>query len=158
MTGTDTGSGRGEGWVVAQFPLVGLALLAPRLGPPWPSRLARFGRLLGSALLTAGGGFAATGLRDLGANLTPLPKPKDDATLVRDGVYGVVRHPIYSGICLLTAGWALLTANTTRLALTGAVLAFFDAKANREEAWLRARFPDYAAYQREVKKLLPWLY
>ncbi len=51
-----------------------------------------------------------------------------------------------------------MTANTTRLALAGVVLLFFDAKARREEAWLVEKYSAYAAYRREVRKLLPGLY
>jgi protein-S-isoprenylcysteine O-methyltransferase Ste14 len=152
------GTGRGEGWVVAQFPLFGLAVQAPHLGPAWPRALARSGRLAGLPLLAAGAYLAARGLLDLGASFTPLPKPKDDARLVREGAYRIVRHPIYAGATLGALGWALLTANTTRLALAGVVLLFFDAKAHREEAWLVEKYPAYAAYRREVRKLLPGLY
>ncbi|MBK8233228.1 MAG: hypothetical protein IPK72_22280 [Candidatus Eisenbacteria bacterium] len=35
---------------------------------------------------------------------------------------------------------------------------FIEAKVRREEAWLRERFPDYAAYQRRVRKLIPFVY
>ena len=151
-------TGRGEGWVVVQFPLYGLAVLAPHLGPAWPRVLDRSGRLASLPLLAAGVYLFGRGLLDLGASFTPLPKPKDDARLVREGAYRVVRHPIYAGATLAALGWALLTANTTRLALAGVVLLFFDAKARREEAWLVEKYPAYAAYRREVRKLLPGLY
>ena len=151
-------AGRGEGWVVAQFPLYGLAVRAPHLGPAWPRALALSGRLAGFPLLAAGAYLLARGLIDLGASFTPLPKPKDDARLVREGAYRIVRHPIYAGLIVAALGWALLTANTTRLALAAVVLLFFDAKARREEAWLMEKYPEYAAYRREVRKLLPGLY
>ena len=151
-------TGRGEGWVVAQFPLYGLAVRAPHLGPAWPRLLARCGRLAGLPLLAAGAYLVARGVLDLGASFTPLPKPKDDARLVREGAYRIVRHPIYAGLILAALGWALLTANTTRLALAGVVLLFFDAKARREEAWLLEKYPAYATYRREVRKLVPGLY
>ena len=151
-------AGRGEGWVVAQFPLFALAVLAPRLGPAWPRALIRTGRLAGLPLAAAGAYLVARGVADLGASFTPLPKPKDRAPLVREGVYRLVRHPIYAGVILAALGRALLTANSTRLALAGVLLLFFDAKARREEVWLVEKFPEYAAYRREVRKLLPGLY
>ena len=150
--------GSGVGWVVAQVPLCGLALLAPRIGPRWPRGLARPSRVAGASLLAAGAFLVARGAVDLGPNLTPLPTPRGDATLVQDGVYGVVRHPIYDGVVLGALGWSLLTANTTRLLLAGALLAFFDAKARYEEARLLARFPEYARYREAVARLLPGIY
>ena len=154
--GPDEGTGdRGEAWVAAQFALFGAVVLAPRVGPPLPRVLAPPLRSLGAILLATGGALMLRGVVDLGANFTPLPRPKDTAALVRDGVYARVRHPIYSGICLLGFGWAALTANPTRLLLAVGLAPFFNAKANREEAWLLERFPEYARYREEVGKLLP---
>src|ERR671932_623145 len=104
MAGTDAGvgAGRGEGWVIAQFPLARLAYLAPRLGPEWPRSLVWFGRATGFPLLAAGTYLFARGLLDLGASFTALPKPKEHARLVREGAYRIVRHPIYAGATLAT--------------------------------------------------------
>jgi protein-S-isoprenylcysteine O-methyltransferase Ste14 len=33
-----------------------------------------------------------------------------------------------------------------------------DAKARREELWLRARYPAYDEYARRVKRLIPYVY
>ena len=147
---------RGEAWVIGQFLLLGLLLVVPRRGPAWPRWLVVLGRLVGLPLI--GGGLALTGIAfgNLGPNLTALPKPKDDSTLVRDGLYKSVRHPIYCGMLLLAYGVVALTGSTSRLAVATALLALLDAKASREETWLLERYPDYAAYRREVPKLLPW--
>lgn len=154
----DDDRGRGGGWVVAQFALIVLVLLAPRRGPAWPRGLARLSRLVALPLLAGGGYLAYRAVDDLGPNLTPFPKPKADAELVRDGAYAIVRHPIYGAIVLLAGGWALLSASTTRLSCAAGLVALFQAKAAREEAWLLERFPDYAAYREEVPKLLPRLW
>ena len=150
LSGPD--GGRGEAWTVAQFALFGVLLVAPDAGPHWPRALSLTGRLIGVSLLASGGYLVLRGMTDLGPSFTPLPRPKDDAALVRAGVYGWVRHPIYLGAVLTGFGWAALTASTTRQLLAGGLLALLNAKADREEAWLLARFPEYAAYRAEVKK------
>jgi protein-S-isoprenylcysteine O-methyltransferase Ste14 len=33
-----------------------------------------------------------------------------------------------------------------------------EVKSRREERWLREKFPEYAAYQRRVRRLIPFLY
>jgi protein-S-isoprenylcysteine O-methyltransferase Ste14 len=33
-----------------------------------------------------------------------------------------------------------------------------DAKARREERWLRRQFPDYARYEQRVRRYMPWIY
>ncbi len=149
---------RGGGWVIAQFALLALILVVPRRGPAWPRALTWPTRTLGLAALSGGVRLLARAGGDLGANLTPFPRPKPDAELVRDGVYGIVRHPIYSAFVLLAGGWALLTTNPPRLMLTAALVALLNAKAAREETWLLARFPDYAAYRAAVPKLFPRLW
>lgn len=149
---------RGEWWVVAQGVLFVAAAIAPKRHEPWPRRMRRVGKMAGVPLALAGLGLTAAGFRALGENLTALPHPKDDATLVRDGVYAIDRHPIYGGIVLTTLGTGLATANTTRTLLGGVMALFFDAKARREEAWLIEKFSDYPAYRRTVKKLIPFVY
>lgn len=59
------------------------------------------GVLIGGAGLLLG----LAGLGSLGRkNLSPFPHPKRGATLVEDGVYAMVRHPIYGGVSLGALG------------------------------------------------------
>lgn len=146
---------RGGWWVVGQFILLGLVAFLPRREPRWPRPLVWGGRIIALPLLSVGGWLVASAPSALGANLTPFPRPQPMATLVREGIYAEVRHPIYGGFILLACGWALLTTNALRLGAAGALVALFTAKARREEAWLNERFPDYAAYQDEVPRFLP---
>lgn len=98
------------------------------------------------------------GLGGLGRNLTILPRPKDDSRLVTDGPYRIVRHPIYCGVILGSLGWALLWASPFRALLAIGLFLFFDIKSRREETWLRHRYPGYAAYARQTRKLIPFIY
>ncbi len=147
---------RGEGWVIGQF-VIGAAILGATFFtrvqvPPWV-------QLLGGALLVSGGILAAMGVLQLGSNLTPFPKPKTgDHALVTAGVYGIVRHPIYSGIGLGALGWTLWWGTLLGIALAILLFIWFDLKARREEKWLVEKYPNYRAYQARVKKLIPFLY
>lgn len=149
---------RGEGWVIGQMLLSGVAILAPQRGPTWPRLLRWLARPLGLGAIFGGVWVLRQAFGDLGENLTPLPHPKDDSVLVREGIYAQVRHPIYSGAILGTVGWALLTTNTPRLCFAGLLAALFKAKSLREEVWLEERYPEYAAYKEEVPGLLPGLW
>jgi protein-S-isoprenylcysteine O-methyltransferase Ste14 len=106
----------------------------------------------------AGAALMVPGLLQLGRHLTALPRPKPDAVLVQNGAYGVVRHPLYSGAVFVLLGGGLATARLARVAIAIGALAFFDAKARREERWLVEQFAEYGAYRRRVRKLIPWLY
>ena len=149
---------RGGGWLLVQFPLVALAAILGRVGPRLPAPLGKVARPVGFGLIAAGATFFVAGLMTLGRNLTPFPRPKDNATLVRTGPYRVVRHPVYAGGILLSLGHTLWHGRLLGLLGTAALLAFLDAKASREEQWLAQQFPEYPAYRRETKKLVPGLY
>jgi protein-S-isoprenylcysteine O-methyltransferase Ste14 len=156
-----TGTGRGAGWVAGQLVLFAAIICVPRdlLGlPAWPEPLRRAGLYAGVLLGLLGVGIAGLGVRDLGTNLTSFPRPRERGTLVQEGLYGLVRHPIYCGVLLAALGWSLARASTVALLLTLALGLFFDRKAAVEERWLAARFPEYTAYRKRVKKLIPWLY
>jgi protein-S-isoprenylcysteine O-methyltransferase Ste14 len=146
---------RGEGWFLIQLALFALIVAAARLGT-WP--LPGWLVALGAALLAAGGVFGTLGLLALGRNLSPFPKPIAGGQLVTTGVYGIVRHPIYTGLILGTLGWSLLMRAPAGLALFVALFVFFDLKSRREETWLLESYPDYRAYRARVKKLIPWVY
>jgi protein-S-isoprenylcysteine O-methyltransferase Ste14 len=102
--------------------------------------------------------FLGRSLFDLGQNLTPLPHPKDDGQLVKTGVYGIVRHPLYSGVVCLALAYASWQMSWVHLVGAIVLFLFFDAKARKEEVWLTEKFPDYANYIISVKKLIPWIY
>jgi protein-S-isoprenylcysteine O-methyltransferase Ste14 len=146
---------RGEWFVVAQAVLMIGALLAPLLdAQPITSLTSALGGLLGAAGLT----FVVLGSLRLGRNLSPFPKPLKGGTLVRNGVFALVRHPIYTGFILLMFGWSLMWRSLAALVGALLLLAFFDIKARREERWLAAAFTDYSEYRQRVRKLIPFVY
>lgn len=152
---------RGEWYVVVQVLLLGLVAVSP-LGdaafPAWPATGAGIARWIGACLLVVATVIFLAGAFHLGRNLTPLPHPKEEANLVESGIYGLIRHPLYSGLIGLSLGWALFMASTLTLLSAALVLIFFEFKTRREERWLMAKFPAYVAYRRRVRKFMPWVY
>jgi protein-S-isoprenylcysteine O-methyltransferase Ste14 len=116
------------------------------------------GHVAAAALMSAGATAALSGSVMLGKCLSPFRKPSAQARLIRRVAYAVVRHPVYAGLISLSLGWACLwgSASGATLALFQAV--FLDAKARREERWLREKFPDYGQYAAKVRRLIPWIY
>jgi len=148
-------------FVVAQLGLLAAIALGPRtLGPgtDWPSPWSAASVALGAALGLAGGMLALAGALHLGRNLTPFPRPRADAVLVRSGAYRIVRHPIYGGLILMAFGWALWVHGGLTLLYALALLVLLDVKTRHEERWLVAKFDDYRDYQRRVRRLVPFLY
>ena len=144
-------------FVVVQFILL-IALVLWRDPVGWP-------RLELPALLAMGFALRWLGLLvllvaglGLGRNLTALPKPKSDGSLVTTGLYALVRHPIYAGLLAFAFGLALERGSLVSLLLSVALLVLLEFKSRREEAWLLERFPEYAAYQKRVRKFVPGVY
>jgi len=152
---------RGEWYVVVQAILFVFIGIGPRTLPgvaAWGPQYAVVGTWLGLAMMIAGAGLSVAGVLRLGGNLTALPYPKDDSVLVDTGPYAIVRHPIYSGLVIGAFGWGLWLNSWLTLGFAFGLFVLFDLKLRREERWLRQRYPEYAAYQKRVKKLLPWVW
>jgi protein-S-isoprenylcysteine O-methyltransferase Ste14 len=153
---------RGEGWVALQIVAILGVAISPRLGPRieiGPSVEQLVG-VLGLALL-AGGllliFLAASALGRLGA-FTVFPRPLEDGSLVRTGPFRLVRHPVYAGLIASGIGTVLSQRTPSTLVATAVLFVILDLKRRREEAWLAERYPEYAAYRRQVKALIPFVY
>jgi protein-S-isoprenylcysteine O-methyltransferase Ste14 len=148
--------GRGEGWVAGQIALLAAIVLTPPALAALP-RLPNWCVPIGVIVGLAGGAIGLAGVRGLGENLTPFPKPKEDATLIQSGIYSLVRHPIYAGLFVAACGFGLARRSIPSLILSLILALFFDQKARREERWLIAKFPEYQSYQTKVRgRILPF--
>jgi protein-S-isoprenylcysteine O-methyltransferase Ste14 len=151
-------SGRGGGWVVAQFVLIGVCIAAAWAPVDWPSGIQDGLSVLGALLALAGATVAVAASRALGRGLTPFPHPVRGAPLVDTGPYRLVRHPIYFGGLLFFAGWSLW-AGPVALAVAAALGVLWAKKAALEERHLLAAHPGYADYASRVRRrLVPGVY
>ena len=153
---------RGEYWVVAQGMAIALFVLLPVYRPSWlifpTSNWLYLSWGIATAIALAALIFLLKGLLDLGQQLTPLPYPKEEGQLVQTGVYSLVRHPLYSGVILLSLSWAIFQLSLSHLIGVIFLFVLLNTKASREEVWLAEKYPDYADYRTKVKKLIPWVY
>jgi protein-S-isoprenylcysteine O-methyltransferase Ste14 len=138
--------------------LLGLAYLLP-VGAYWPEALPQTPGWVAVLAIGLGLFMGGNGLWQIREHLSPFPSPKAHAQLVTDGAYALVRHPIYTGIVLILAGYALYTSHAYRLAITGLLLLLFYFKSGYEERKLQAMFSEYRWYKKRVGRLwprLPW--
>jgi protein-S-isoprenylcysteine O-methyltransferase Ste14 len=113
---------------------------------------------LSVALVVTGLGFAVAARLHLGSNWSGVVTLKDDHALIRSGPYGLVRHPIYTGVLLALLGSAMARGDWRGLLGLLLIAASFLRKIAIEERWLAEQFSgDYARYQRDVPALIPRL-
>ena len=98
--------------------------------------------------------------RALGRNWSVTLEVRESHKLVTDGVYGRVRHPMYTAFWLWAVAQALLLPNWVA-GLSGLVgfgtLYFF--RVGQEERLMIEAFGDaYRAYMGRTARLIPWLY
>lgn len=129
----------------------GLARGAPDYAGAFPGQL-------WAAALIAGAGLAID-LVSIGAffkrktTVNPLTPAKTNA-LVIDGLYRFSRNPMYLGLLMILAGWALYLGNILNVALLGLfVWAINELQIKPEEKALREKFgADYDAYCKRVRR------
>lgn len=149
---------RGEGWVALQSIVIAGIVVCAVLGPGWPHGGEPWLRIAGFLLIAIGLAMFVAATVTLGRSLTPLPRPRDDATLRHTGLYARVRHPIY-GALLVTGVGVSLDRSPLVFAPTAVLAVVFTLKSIREEAWLTERYPGYADYRRATpRRFVPWVF
>ena len=114
----------------------------------------------GLILLTTGFLLAAAAVRQMGAswrigidNQTPGP-------LVSRGLFSRMRHPIYSGMLLATAGIAGVSADLLSVTVAAAAWVGIPVQARLEEMFLLSRYPEeYPSYLEQTGRFwprIPW--
>ena len=121
--------------------------------PDWqastPVRVATAGLAIG------GSAILIIGSSSLGRGLTVSPLPNERAQLRTDGLYGLVRHPIYSGVIALSLARTLYARDRRQAALTAALIVLLEGKSSFEENALRQRFAKYPAYAAVTPRFVP---
>jgi len=146
-------------WGAIAAGLLGGIALAPvraariPLPAPW---------LIGAALVFLLGGLAirGTAIITLGRFFTAKVSILEGHRLVRTGVFGIVRHPSYTGLLLAFLGLALTFGSYLSLAvILLPIAASVLYRIRVEESFLEERFgEEYGRYRRTTWCLVPGLY
>ncbi len=131
-----------EGFLFARF-------LPPEAAVAWT----------GFAITLAAAAFAVAARLVLGRNWSGTVTVKYDHTLVREGPYSLVRHPVYTGLVFGLFGTAIAFGRTE--CLVGVALAVIGCwqKWRIEEQFMTEQFgAQYSEYRQHVKALIPYVW
>jgi protein-S-isoprenylcysteine O-methyltransferase Ste14 len=144
----------GDRWGIAMglifaawLPLMGLD--AVRFG--WTSPPA-WTRVVGGIAVVAGDVVAGLALlANRFASSAVRVQAERGQTVVSDGPYAFVRHPMYSGVLLFLPGTALLLGSYVGLALSGLMICTVLLRTSSEDALLREELDGYVEYAARVR-------
>ena len=78
--------------------------------------------------------------------------------LVTTGPYRWIRHPIYAAVCLFV--WACVAGHPSLFSVGMAILVTGGSLVRivAEERLLVVRYPEYGAYARKTKRMIPFIF
>jgi len=91
-------------------------------------------------------------------NFNIRPDIKEDATLVRSGIYAHLRHPMYASVLIVMFGFVLLYpvkfvfVSYLLLVVTLLLKLFY------EESLWKAEDSEYEEYMQQTKRLIPYIF
>jgi protein-S-isoprenylcysteine O-methyltransferase Ste14 len=113
-------------------------------------------RVVADLLAIAGVAILVWARTILGRNWSSAVTLKENHELIQRGPYAYVRHPIYSGLLLLSLATAVHYATLGGFVLLVLASIGFAFKMRQEELLMTEHFPDrYPAYRARVKAIVP---
>ena len=146
---------KGEWYLFLQMFLILLHLI-----PPYPKienkgfSINVFFIIIGLAVTIQGLMIVIKAFIDLGNNLTPLPYPMNESSLIKNNSYKSNRHPIYKGILFISLGICIYSLSLIHLFLLISLAYILKTKALKEEEILKIKFPEYEKYIEEVPAII----
>tara|TARA_B100000902_G_scaffold391539_1_gene442364 strand:+ start:446 stop:1003 length:558 start_codon:yes stop_codon:yes gene_type:complete len=146
---------KGEWYLFSQILVILLHFI-----PPYPKieniafSIKFFFIIIGLAISILGLMIVIKAFIDLGENLTPLPYPMNESSLIKNNSYKNVRHPIYKGLLFISLGICISSLSLIHLFLLISLAFVLKIKAIREEERLKIKFPEYKNYIKEVPAII----
>lgn len=122
--------------------------------------LALAGQLLGVVLLAAGVLLRFWGILHLKSQFTRYVTVREGDEIVSTGPYRKLRHPLYTGLLLITLGMAFFFASPIAAVIGGSVMIWaLLQRIEYEEQLLIEKFgPDYQEWMKKRARLIPFIY
>lgn len=115
-------------------------------------------QIAGATICVCGLAFTLWARQTLAGNWSSDVTFKQDHELIRRGPYGLVRHPIYTGLLVMFLGTAIFIGELRGVVSLLLITLGFWIKLSQEERLMLQHFPEtYPVYRREVKALIPFV-
>lgn len=115
-------------------------------------------QVIGVLLMLAGAAGYLVSIAYLRKNWSVSAAIKEGHTIVKEGTFKFVRHPMYFFMILVVLGSGLLISNYMIVLYTPIVGFLYYFRAKREEAMLKEFLPGYAQYMKETKMIVPGIF
>jgi len=113
---------------------------------------------IGVVLCVAGLAFCIWARFTLGRNWSGVVTLKGGHQLITSGPYALVRHPIYTGLLTMFVATVIVLGHVAGIIGMPFVFVSLWIKLRHEEKLMLTKFPnEYAAYQRRVKRIIPFI-
>ena len=108
-------------------------------------------RYLGNLIIMISSFVMLISIKELGNNLSPLPKPIKNGNLITSGIYALMRHPMYYSLISISFGVFITKLSFYYLSLTICLVLVIKYKIILEEKHLNTKFKNYLLYKQKVK-------
>ena len=135
--------------VALQFGIIGVMLLLTHnfFATLYPIAIFSLGAILGIWAL----------MHNRLGNFNIQPKLKENSKLVTTGIYGYIRHPMYSSVILMVLALVVASPTLWEIFLFLALIVVLWLKARREEMLWSGHDEAYIAYKKKSKFFIPFL-
>jgi len=90
-------------------------------------------------------------------NFNIQPKMKEHARLVTTGIYGLIRHPMYTSVIVMMFSVLISTFISIEIVLFITLILVLLLKAHKEESLWIAQNKDYQHYKEKTKYFIPYI-
>ena len=105
----------------------------------------------GNLLIISGLILLLISLIELGNNFSPFPEPKQNGILITSGIYGIIKHPIYFSLLIISFGFFINKLIIYYLLLFILLFIILIIKISIEEKEMSLKFSEYKKYVRNRK-------
>ena len=140
-------------YVITQVSLLSLLVLKYDF---WLFQIPRWMYFMSVVIMVIGLLICILAILQLSSSLSPFPSPKNNAVLITEGLYHHIRHPIYTGLMILTFGTGLFRGSWFNLLITLVLWLLLYFKSKYEEKLMISTFSEYYDYMKKTGRFFPY--